>query len=696
MIRQTSFSSGEVDISIWKRTDVEQYLTAAQSLLNCEVGTTGLARKRKGSLFRYNVTGEAELNSTMYEFLDKNGVYYLVMASSGYFYIWSAPLTQQDVITYQDQYVVTYTNTQVVTFVNQLTFIQAVPMPYSGADLFDLDYTQDNDSIIFTSPLFPPGRLFISNYDPLTFSFEYLDIYPLPAYDFNLINYNGCNVLYTISTNIMTFQLSNIPAGSVFTNQWVGGQIVGAGATDTAPIGYAIITAVSQTGTTATFTATVIINFLTSGYSTSGAQYSIRSVAFTAGAGGTGNPYGLGYPSKVLYFQNRLWLANTALLQNTIFGSKLNQPISFDVGTGADTDAIIYTIGQTNAGPIYWMNGGKQLEVFTVNFEFACPQNEDIGLTPSTFSIRQQSSYGTSSLLKPQTYLNDTYIVQRTGKAMINYHFTGVGLSYQSTNIAPQSSHLMKNPTNRALLRGTDTSQDNFIYLLNDVDNTITAFQFANEIHLAALTPIVFQNNVQLIDIVSVNNQIYVLKYYVLTNQFIIEELQTGVFVDCAFNTTMDSLGNVVDLDIFNGYMVQVIYQGQDYGEYLVVNGEITVNNIEVNAGAVTVGLLFNVEIRPMYPYFSANTSPFEKQVYRIYVDYYESLNFMINGILVQYQDFKEIQLGLPLLPRTDTAIVSRVAGYNRFDEDIIVITQSSPFDLQILAIGYQVEMAVI
>jgi hypothetical protein len=71
-------------------------------------------------------------------------------------------------------------------------------------------------------------------------------------------------------------------------------------------------------------------------------------------------------------------------------------------------------------------------------------------------------------------------------------------------------------------------------------------------------------------------------------------------------------------------------------------------------------------------------------------------LNFYINGKLVQYQDFQDIQLGLPLIPRTGTAIFSPVSGYSRFDNLAIVITQSSPFDLQILSIGYQIDMAVI
>lgn len=696
MIRQNTFTAGQVDEVNWKRTDIPEYLTAAQSLMNVEVGTTGLARKRKGTTFRYDVTPYAGMDSTMYEFIDKNGDYYIILGAGGFFYVFTAPEPIADVINYQDLFVVTYTGAQVIYNQSNITFVQAVGVPYSFSDLFDIDYTQDNDTLILTSPNYPPGRIYVSNYSPLTFSFQYLDIYPLPSYDFNTINYNGCTVSLSVSSNTLTIIFSNVPTGAglpVFTNAWVGGQIVGGGVSEFAPIGYAIITAVSQSGSTATFTATIQIAFQTTGYATAGSQYSIRQPAWV---NTLGNPFGLGYPAKVLYFQNRLWFGNTQLLPITLFGSKINQPISFDVGTGKDTDAIIYTIGQTDTGAILWMNGGKQLEIFTSNFEFVCPQSEDVGLTPSTFAVRQQSSYGSSTKLKPQTYLNDSYFVQKTGKAAINFKFTGVGLAYQATNISPQSQDLMKDPTSRALLRGNDISQDNFIYLLNQVDNTLTAFQFATEVKLSALTPLVFEENVELIDIVTVDNKVYILKYYVLTDEYIIESMDTGVFIDSSQDYFMQTNGLVTGLFRFNGYTVQVVFQNQDYGRYPVVNGQITVINPLLNSGIVQIGLLFDVEIKPMYPFFSATAAPFKKILSRIYVDYYQSLNFMINGELVKYQNFMEIQLGLPLVPKTGTEIYAPVQGYNRFDGDAIVITQTSPFDLQILSIGYEIDMAVI
>ena len=704
MIRQTVFTFGEVDQVTWKRTDVNEYLTAAQSLLNMEVGTTGLCKKRKGTTLYLNATGYAEANSRMYELIDKNDNYYLVLSAGGFFHIFSAPATTNFVVTSRGNFVVTSRGAFVIVNDASLILVQSIAAPYQSGDIDEIDYTQDNDSLIVTHPNYAPARIYISVYNGTgvpTFAYQYLDIYPAPSYDFNAINYNNFTVALSVSvSNVLTFQFTGLSSNPGFTNAWIGGQIIGGGATDIDPVGYAIITAVNFSGSTTTFTATVQIPFQTTNYATQGSQYSIRQpVWVTPAPFPTPNPIVSGYPACVLYFQNRLWFGNAQPLNNTVFGSKINAPINFDVGTGKDTDAIVYTLGQTGSGQIQWLNGGKQMEIYCTNNEFACPQDQNTGLTPSTFSIRQQSSYGASPLLKPITYINDSYYSTKTGKALVNYHFTGIGLTYASSNISVQSSHLVKNPSNRALLRGTDTSQDNFIYFLNPDDDTLTAFQFATEYKLAALTPVVFQDDVELIDIVTVSNTVYILKFYNLTQEYTIEVFDSNTKTDCSFEADMASDGVVDDLDFLEGYTVQVVYRNQDFGQYVVTNGEITVINPTGIADSVMIGLLYDVELIPMYPYAGSASSPFKKQVQRIYVDYYQSLVFSINGNLVPYQNFANIQAGLPLVPQTDTAIIAPFYGWNRFDADgtpIISIQQSSPFDLEITSIGYQIASAVI
>lgn len=688
MIQQKMFTSGEVDVVNYKRTDIQEYMTSAQSLLNVEIGTTGLAKKRRGTQFLLNVLAYAETNSQLYEYQDKLGNFFLFLSANLAFHIFTVSSTT-------------------------VAFHQTVVTPYTSAQLHDIDYALDNDNLVLAHSAHPPARIYIDNYGTNNFAYQVLNIYPLPAYDFGTVDYNNATVALSAAGNVLTFVLSSLPVGQVFTSAWIGGQIIGGGATPEAPLGYAIISNVVQVGTTATFTANIQIPFETNpgDYSTVGSQYSVRQPAWSAT---------LGYPAKVLFYQNRLWFGNSQSLSNTVFGSRINAPVNFDVGVGRDTDAIIYTIGQTNSGQILWLNGGKQLEIYTQNYEFACPQEQNVALTPGTFSIRQQSAFGSSAEIKPITYLNDSYYVTRTGKAIINFHFTGIGLAYTSTNISVHSEHLVKNPINRALLRGTDNSQDNFIYYLNN-DTTVTTFQFANEYKLAALTPMGFQGSdvlltelnepildesdealeaeqfdqtVSIIDLVSINNEIYFLKFYNVTEVYALEKFDPTIRLDSYQIKNMDDTGVITGLDILDGYRVTVFFHNQDFGSYTVENGEITVDNPLNFEGAAYVGLLYMVNLTPMYLFAGQNQTNFFKQITRIYVDYYNSINFYVNGTLIPYQQFDEIQAGLGLVPKTGTAIVDPTNGWDRFQT--FNITQSSPFDLQILGIAYEIDDALI
>ena len=708
MVRQTMFTTGEVDIINWKRTDIELYLSAAQSLLNMEVGTTGLAKKRKGTKYLIDVTAYVTPHSKMYEFIDKNGNYYILLSAGGNFYVFADNEgVPYNVVTYTGNNVVTLRGNQVVAGDQGVSLIQIISgTPYADTDLDNIDYTLTNDVLYLAHPNFPPARIYISDYttDPVTFSYMALNIYPFPVYDFGNINYNAYTVAISGDTNTVSFQFTGVGADPGFNSAWVGGLVIGGGATESSPLGYGTITAVSYSGGgggTVTFTLRVQIPFNLTNPSTSGAQYSVRQPAWSNA---------LGWPSAITYYQNRLWLANNASLPTTVFGSQINAPIDFDVGVGLATDAIVYTIGQNNSGNILWLNGGKQLEIYCQNNEFAAPQEQNIALTPDTFSIRQQSSYGSSSLLKPVTYINDSYYASKTGQAIINFHFNGIGLTYQATNISVASSHLVQNPQRAMLIQGGDTSQDNFIYFLNSL-GTVTSFQFANEQKLAALSPIDFNTNplnkIVVRDVLTSNNSLYLLKDYSNNGTTVIEFMTDEFRMDSCIGAGMGSpnaidLSLVSGLDALNGYIANIVYNGQDYDFSLDANGDIApitngqcyVFNPNNSIGHITVGLLYSVRLSPMFVFAGAIEAEFYKQITRIYVDYYNALDFEVNSQTIPFQNFLEISEGLPLSPRSGTAVVPVLSGWERFYT--FDITQNAPFDLQITAIAYQVDAKII
>ena len=325
---------------------------------------------------------------------------------------------------------------------------------------------------------------------------------------------------------------------------------------------------------------------------------------------------------------------------------------------------------------------------------------------PRVLHSRHTSRYGSSQNIKPTTYINDSYYVTRTQNAIINFHFTGIGQAYISSNISLVSQHLVKNPLNRALLRGDSVSQDNFIYYLND-DNTITSFQFAAEYKLAALTPFITAPEVTIQDIVAVNNQIYFLKVYAKTGIAALEIMDNSVRIDSYSEHTMASDGTITGLSNYEGYDVQVAFLDpstntlNDLGVHKVVGGTVIGDNPNAYSGDTHIGFLYDVELRPMYvlagstAYKSGkNETYYIKNYNRIYVDYIASANFYVNGTLVDYQNFADIRQQLGIVPKTGTAIIAAQGGWNRFSA--FSITQSSPFDLQITAIAYQIDAAIV
>lgn len=662
-VQQTNFTGGQVDPILWRRTNIKNYLTGAQLLENMESSVTAVLKKRRGTKELGIVTGYVETDTVSFEFVDTENTYYLVIAVNEAFNIFKKmPDGSYD-------------------------FYATVVTPYQSADLEELDFTTDADVLIFSHNDYPLSRLFVESYGPTTFMFEAINVYPQPAYDFGDIDYSQFAVTFTPGETA-TLQFTGLSGDPGFTDAWVGGQIISIGASPDTPAGYGIITAVSAYAAgSVTFTISTILTFGdTPG--NKGLQFVVKQPVFTEA---------LGYPITCAFYQNRLWVGGTRSLPQTVFGSKINAPANFDTGIGRDSDAVIAFIGVESSGAscgnILHINGGKQLEIYTERNEFVWMQDISQPLTAASLAIRPQSAYGSSTNFKPLTYLNDSFFVSSSGKAIMGFRFLGIGQAYASFNTSPQASLLVKNPIRRALQRSTQTSQDNYLYYLND-DNTITSFQFETGSKIASLSPILLNPDLQIIDLVSVQNQVLFIVKYTITNEYAIIGIDDLVKLDAYEEKTMGADGVITGLDKFNGYTVTVVYNGQDFGSYLVEDNEITVLDPPDEGEQVYVGLIYNVNIRTMFIYGGPNMMNAAKKVSKIYVDYTDSLAFEVNGAPVPYYNENDIMNDVPLTPQSGQFETGCADSWQR--EQTIEITQSAPFDLQIQSIAYQVAVTYI
>jgi len=708
MIRLTSFDAGEVDEIVFKRADTKYYTRAGKSLLNVEVTATGAPVKRRGTSFVLGLSDlpgvaptEPQFPYRAYPLSDGNGNYYLLIACNN--------VTSGSTIRIYQQ----------STDTTSLTHITDLNVPYEQADYSTIQYAAIDGTIVFVHQNYSPARIY---YNTVASAWQYQKfiasttiatstdpLWPQPAYDFNIVNYSGCavTVAQVASGDPLLLAFTFAPDPGFTENGWAGGQLVGAGATVDSPIGYGIIREVVIAGGNAIVYVDVNVQFYIPSSSVGGSAYSVRQPVFSGMHS---------YPKTVTFYQSRLIFGGTSALPNTIFGSHINNYLNFDVGIGRDTDALIYTIGQSTTNGIIALNAGKQFEIYTKHYELVVPQSQGQPLTPSTFSVLSQSSYGSSELCRPISYLNDTYYIASNGKAIMNYQFNGVGLSYTSTNVSFYAQHLVNNPTQRALLRSTLSTQDTFIYFtrLNDaslMSNQITCFQFINQFKNnelgGCLTPFSF-NCGKIFDIVELNNTIYIIANFganhpALTPYASIVRFDEAVRMDNAMNATMTG-GLITGLGDYVGATFAILLNDpnyiesfgiQYYGEYVVSNAGTIQVPFDVapiqDPVQVLIGYLYDYVVEPLDYFAGANSVYDFKNVSRIYVDYQNTIGLTVNGVTVPYLQYSNVGF---LEPVTDTFIMGNTSGYSRFDG--LKITQRAPFDAQITSIGYQISSSII
>ncbi len=646
VVRQTSFAIGEVDPINYHRTDLSSYLRAAQSLQNFEIGMTGLAEKRRGSAFLADVSQYALTNSRLLYFHSQHLGWVLVITGDKAFHLFK-----------------------------DFKHVATLSAPYTASQMRELSFCLAGDSVVLAHQLITPHRLYAKNN---TYHLDPLRIAAYPSYDFNTVHYDSAPVSYSQSGGALTLTIHGKPG---FTEAWVGGAIIGGNLDNpSTPLGYAVITRVEVGGGKTVFTATLKSRFTNNpSAGLRGKDFSIRQPVFSAS---------LGYPGVVAFFQDRLWFASTPAMPLGLFGSKINAFTNFDTGIGLPTDALVYDIGEKDLGSIVALNSGKQLEIYTERAEFIAEGNQESGLTSANFAIRKQSTYPCSKHCRPITYGNHSYFVSGDN-SIYCYAFNGFGNAYTAANISLASSHLIKAPIDRALKRNSGTNQNLFIYYLNQ-DGSIAVYQSNDETHLNAWTPMEFAKDIKVIALQEMGDEVYAILHLTKYNTFhLVQFSDAAIYLDDYQYITLPPNGKITGLKQYEGYSVCVSFQSQDYGSYTVKNGSIQVDNPEKQSGPCTVGLLYQANLKSLPLYAGAKHTDLMKSVFKVYVEYFNSLNFSVNGELVKYQYFGDIRHNDNLVPRSDTSVITIGSGCQR--DFHIHISQNSPFPLNLQSISYEI-----
>ena len=403
-----------------------------------------------------------------------------------------------------------------------------------------------------------------------------------------------------------------------------------------------------------------------------------------------------GYPRSGTFHEGRLYFGGAKSLPSALFGSKVGDFFNFQESEGLDDDAIFAILSSDAVNAITGLRSGRDLQIFTTGNEFFVQQAEGQPITPGNLTIKAATKSGSKENLMPVAAEGGTIFLQRSGKALREFLFSDVELSYQSNNISLLSSHLLKTPVKMTFRRATSTDDGDLLIIVNGQDGTMAAYSIHRTQKVVAPSEFITDGTFEdcSVDI----NDIYVIVKRTINSatKHYVEILDDDRTTDCSFQLFDGSAdGNkptsttVTGLTHLEGKTVEVIRDDIFLGTKTVSSGQVTIDQIPTTY--VEIGLHYDVVARtlPAEPKLPSGTMVGRKK--RI-VDaspiLFQTQNIAINGKEVPLKQFPYT------LDSAETIFSGRkrvtpILGYS--SEVQLEITQTKPLFFTLLGLEYNV-----
>jgi hypothetical protein len=394
-----------------------------------------------------------------------------------------------------------------------------------------------------------------------------------------------------------------------------------------------------------------------------------------------------GWPRSCVFHEGRLFLGGAKSRPSTLWGSRVSDFFNFDPGEQLDDSALEATLDTGKFNAIVDLYSGRNLQIFTTGGEFYIPQTLGDPITPSTLSVKEQTSNGVKPGIPVVNIDGSTLFIQRQGKTLSEFLFNDSVAGYVSTRISLLSSHLLKGPSSLTVRKATSTDEGDRVLIVNDDDGSIACFTLLRSEQIVAPSEwttdgTYVETGVDIADVYTVVKRTINgnTKYYV-------ERFVEGLNTDCAKHATVTaSTASVSGLTYLEGETLDVLSDGVVESDKTVSSGSITFTTAATSS--YEVGLPFTSTIKTL-PFEgrlpSGPTRSFKKRILSITADLYETQALTIDGEAVTFDADGN---GL-ITPYTGFKRKGSLLGYNK--DATITITQGEPLDMTILSLDYEV-----
>jgi len=346
----TNFTSGELSPRLNGRIDMEKYYNGASSINNFQVLMHGGLQKRSGTRYIAPIKTQTGSNS---------GARLIPFVFSK---------TQAYILEFGHNYIRFFKDEGQITSGGS---VYEISTTYTAAQISEIEYVQSADVLYLVHDNHKPRKL--SRTGHTSWSISDVDFFDGP--------YDAANTSSTTLTPSGTSGSVTVTASSsVFVANDVGRSVR---IKHSSTWGFGIITAFGSATS-----VTVAVN-ADRNYGGTGAVTDWRLGTFY-----TGN-----FPTKITFFEERLFYAGTTQQPSTVFGSMSADfdkfsPTSVD-GSVNDDNGLSFTLVSDQVNQITGMYGGKFLHIFTKNGAFNMSSGSATqGITPTTVQVTNETNDG--------------------------------------------------------------------------------------------------------------------------------------------------------------------------------------------------------------------------------------------------------------------------------------------------------------
>ena len=680
---RNNFTSGELSPDIYYRTELAQYRNGAKEVLNMLPIVQGGIKRRSGTQVLSTAVGGIRL----------------------------IPF----IVSHTANYILVFKHEAVDVYTPDGTLITTLASPYIGDDIPQINYCQNRYSLWLTHPQYPVQWIRVSEdlttwaLDPFVF-----DVPPLEE-----VNYVVANVALKPSGidagTTITLTASDYPEFSMGIKYYSGDRVVvysGPGGSvvdfyeclldtignDTSTVYWSHL----SISTATVFTAAdigkyIFINagvvritgytdpHIVSGYVLQKLTSAVQAIAKAWVLKDTVFTLDLGYPRAVTFFKQRLVLAGTTKYPNLIWFSRAGDETNF-LSTVDDSDSFTVAAASDQLTNILHLSQSRGVVVHTGGSELLVTSTG--ALTPTSVSITEYTSYGSTETIRPIKVGSELLFIQRGSQRLrtLAYSLQDDGLT--SNELSILSSHIGINHTGFKELVYQQEPQSIVWSVM--LDGTVASLTFNKEQSVSSWATHDLGGTVlSVLTLPTVTGSDRL--YFLIDRGFgiQIEELVSGLLLDTATSVPVTSgsithalvsqLADTLDAYYING---DTVYQVPIRGRLLYV----AFLDIDPAITEIYIGRSFTsrVSILPLDLSQSPTTSLTSKvKLDTAQIFLYKSMNPIINGELVELDTFDPES---PLAPPKVFTGFKRVdfGGWSDLSDFEFIIEQDKPLPLHI------------